>query len=223
MTAMSAIRTLGEFLADEKILADLAKLVADINAKSTQGAKKLGKQQKLPVVSCFNCDSPKTCCHSMVVARLYEGVVVAAALREQGRDTPELREQLRSVAEQMEAVDAHGWRRPCVFLDAGERCTVYDARPSPCGALFVYTPPQNCSDPNAPVKAYVAHEENALAQQIEDQFRDRLSLRKKVGRRYIGVLPRMVLVALEAWDRTDFRDYLRQLDWPTDEVAARWK
>ena len=222
MTAVE-VRTLGEFLADEKILADLAKLVADINAKSTQGAKKLGKQQKLPVVSCFSCDAPKTCCHSMVVARLYEGVVVAAALREQGRDTPELREQLRTTAAEMEAVTAHGWRRPCVFLDAGERCTVYAARPSPCGALFVYTPPQNCSDPGAPLKAYVAHEENAIAQQIEDQFRDRLSLRKKVGRRYIGVLPRMVLVALEAWDRTDFRDYLRQLDWPTDDVAARWR
>jgi hypothetical protein len=100
---------------------------------------------------------------------------------------------------------------------------VYEARPSPCGALYVYTPARNCSDPSASVKAYVAHEENAIAQQIEDQFRDRLSLRKKVGRRYIGVLPRMVLVALEAWDRTDFRDYLRQLEWPTDEVTARWK
>jgi hypothetical protein len=35
-----------------------------------------------------------------------------------------------------------------------------------------------------------------------------------------------VLVSLEAWDRTDFRDYLRQLPWRTDEewaaaVAAR--
>ena len=89
MTAVE-VRTLGQFLADENVLADLAKLVADINAKSTQGAKKLGKQQKLPVVSCFNCGETKTCCHSMVVARLYEGVVVAASLREQGRDTPEM-------------------------------------------------------------------------------------------------------------------------------------
>lgn len=222
MVAME-VRTLGQFLVDENILADLARLVADINARSTQGAIKLGKQQKLPVVQCFNCDATKTCCHSMVVARLYEGIVVAAALREQGRDTPELRDQLRVRAEEMEAVNAHAWRRPCVFLDEGERCTVYTARPSPCGALYVYTPPQNCSDPNAPVKAYVAHEENALAQQIEDQFRERLSLRKKVGRRYIGVLPRVVLIALEAWDRTDFRDYLRQLEWPTDDDTSRWK
>lgn len=222
MLAME-VRTLGQFLVDENILADLAKLVAGINARSTQGAIKLGKQQKLPVVQCFNCDATKTCCHSMVVARLYEGIVVAAALKDQGRDTPEMREQLRLRAAEMEGVNAHAWRRPCLFLDERERCTVYTARPSPCGALYVYTPPQNCSDPKAPVKAYVAHEENAMAQQIEDQFRERLSLRKKVGRRYIGVLPRVVLVALEAWDRTDFRDYLRQLEWPTDDDTSRWK
>jgi hypothetical protein len=73
------------------------------------------------------------------------------------------------------------------------------------------------------VHAYIPHAEHEIAQQIEDEFREKLSLRKKVGRRYIGVLPRMVLVALEAWDRPDFRDYLRQLDWPTDDDAMRWQ
>lgn len=216
------VRTLGQFLVGEGILADLAKMTTDIIALSTKNAKALGKQQKLPVVSCFNCTEKKSCCHSIVVARLYEGMIVAGHLREAGRDTPELRDQLRTTAEAMEAVTPREWRTPCVFLDGDERCTVYSARPSPCGVLYVYTPAAACSDPNAAVKAYVAHEENAIAQQIEDQFRDRLSLRKKVGRRYIGVLPRMVLVSLEAWDRTDFRDYLRGLDWPSDSDAQRW-
>ena len=27
----------------------------------------------------------------------------------------------------------------------------------------------------------------------------------------------------EAWDRTDFREYLRQLPWPTEEDAAKWR
>ncbi|HTL31779.1 MAG TPA: YkgJ family cysteine cluster protein [Kofleriaceae bacterium] len=216
------VRTLGQFLAGEGILADLGKMVSDIIARSTQQAKALGKQQKLPVVSCFNCDAKKSCCHSVVVARLYEGCVVAGYLRDAGRDTPELREQLRTIAEAMEASDPHDWRKPCLFLDTNERCTVYPARPTPCGTLYVYTPPAACSDPNAAVKAYVAHEENAVALEIEEQFRDKLSLRKKVGRRYIGVLPRMVLVALEAWDRTDFRDYLRSLEWPSESDASRW-
>ncbi len=216
------VRTLGQFVSQEGILDSLRTMITDIIARSTKEAKMLGRQQKLPVVQCFNCDAKKSCCSSVVVARLYEGIVVAAHLREANRDTPELREQLRVAAETMEGASPYDYRVPCVFLDAGERCTVYDARPTPCGTLYVYTPPASCSDPTAAVKAYVAHAENAVAQQIEDEFRDKLSLRKKVGRRYIGVLPRMVLVALEAWDRTDFRDYLRQLDWPADADAARW-
>ena len=216
------VRTLGQFVEGEGILADLHKMVGDIIGKSTIGARRLGKEQRLPVVQCTSCDAPKACCKSIVVARLYEGIVVAGHLRTEGRDTPALRDELRTIAEAMEAASPFDWRRPCVFLDAAERCTVYAARPSPCGTLYVYTPPAACSDPSAPVKAYVAHAENAVAQEIEDQLRERMALRKKVGRRYIGVLPRMVLVALEAWDRTDFRDYLRGLDWPSDADAARW-
>ncbi len=216
-------RTLGQFVEQEGILDSLRAMISDINARATKEAKLVGRQQKLPVVQCFNCDATKACCHSVVVARLYEGIVVAAHLKREGRDTPALRDELRARAEAMEAASPYGFRVPCLFLDRDERCTVYDARPTPCGTLYVYTPPAHCNDPNAGVKAYVAHAEQAVAQQIEDEFRDKLSLRKKVGRRYIGVLPRMVLVALEAWDRADFRDYLRQLDWPTDADADKWR
>src|SRR5689334_20447923 len=108
-------------------------MITDINARATSEAKKVGKQQKLPVVQCFKCDAKKACCHSVVVARLYEGMVVAAELKAQNRDTPELRDQLRAAAEAMEAASPYEWRVPCVFLDANERCTVYAARPTPCG------------------------------------------------------------------------------------------
>jgi len=219
---MEGVRTLGQFVEQEGVLHTLRTMIHDINARATKQAKLTAKQQKLPVVQCFNCDAKKMCCHSVVVARLYEGIVVAATLREQGRDTPELRELLREKAAAMEATNPYDWRVPCVFLDDKERCTVYDGRPTPCGTLYVYTPPAHCSDPSKGVKAYVPMEENEVAQTLENEFRDKMSLRKKVGRRYIGVLPRMVLVALEAWDRTDFRDYLRQLEWPSDEETARW-
>ena len=216
-------RTLGQFVADEGILESLRTMIADINARATSEAKAVGKKQKLPVVQCFKCDAKKACCHSVVVARLYEGIVVAAQLRAEGRDTPALRDELRARAGVMEGTSPYEFRVPCLFLDAAERCTVYAGRPTPCGTLYVYTPPAHCNDPSKPVHAYIPDAEHAVAQQIEDEFRDKLSLRKKVGRRYIGVLPRMVLVALEAWDRTDFRDYLRQLEWPTDADADRWR
>lgn len=215
------VRTLGQFVDQEGILSSLAEMVSQIHGHSTQGATKLGKQRKLRV-SCFTCTAQKACCHSVVVARLYEGILVAAQLKREQRDTPELRAELAAKAAAMEAADPEDWRTPCVFLDTGERCTIYEARPVPCGALYVYSPPAACADRHAQVQAYVANAEQDMALQIEEQFRDRLSLRKKIGRRYIGVLPRMVLVALDAWDRTDFREYLRQLEWPSDEDAARW-
>jgi Fe-S-cluster containining protein len=219
---MTAVRTLGELVEQEGVLEAVAERIAAINAHATREAKAVGKLKQMPPVQCFKCTAKKTCCSSVVVARLYEGIVVAAFLRRANRDTSELREQLRAAATAMEAASPYDWRVPCVFLDDAERCTVYDARPTPCGSLYVYSPPEWCSDPNAVIQAYVPHAESAAATELEELFRDKLALRRKVGRRYIGVLPRMVLVALETWDRTDFREVLRQLEWPSEADAARW-
>jgi hypothetical protein len=216
MLAWMEVRTLGQFVEQEAVLADLAAMIAEVNTRASREAKQLGK------VSCLTCTAAKACCHSLVVARFYEGIVVAGLLRSEGRDTPELRAALADAATAMEAADPYGWRRPCVFLDERERCTVYAARPTPCGILYVYSPAAACSDPLAQIRAYVPHAEHAVARELEERFRERLSLRKKVGRRYLGVLPRMALLALEMWDRTDFRDALRAYPWPTDEEVARW-
>jgi Fe-S-cluster containining protein len=217
-----AARTLGQFLEEEGALAALADMVASINARAAREAKLVGRSALLKVVQCTQCDAPKTCCSSLVTARLYEGVLVAAHLVRAGRDTPALRAELEARAIAMEAASPYDWRVPCLFLDARERCTVYASRPTACGLLNVYSPPAHCSDPSAAIDAYVPHAESAAATQLEEEFRERLALRKKVGRRYIGVLPRMVLVALTAWDRTDFREYLRGLPWPGEAEIARW-
>lgn len=217
----TSIRTLGQFVEAEQILPWLAGHVADINQHSGRQAKLAGKSQRLSV-TCNACKATKTCCWSMVVVRLYEGLLVAADLLRTGRDTPALRAQLAERATAMEAATPYEWRTPCLFLDERERCTVYDVRPTSCGTLYVYTDPVLCTTRAAEIRAYVPQEELAAANTLEEEFRDRLSLRKKVGRRYLGVLPRMVLVALEAWPRTDFRDYLRQLPWPTEDELARF-
>ncbi|MCW5802332.1 MAG: YkgJ family cysteine cluster protein [Deltaproteobacteria bacterium] len=213
---MPPVRTLGQLLEDEHLLTWIRDAVGGLHAYAAAGAEKQGKRLAM-AVTCTGCTAKKTCCHSKVVARLYEGILVASDLVDAGRDTPELREQLRAAAEAMETTPPRDWRRPCVFLDERERCTVYAVRPVPCGAVLVYTNPTLCTTRAAPIKAYIPNEEYAAATAFEEQFRERFALRKKVGRRYLGVLPRMVLVALEAWHRTDFRDYLRQLSWPSDE------
>lgn len=220
---MTGSRTLGEFLDDENIVGWLAEQIRDNHRASDRGARAVAKQHKLPM-HCSTCTAAKTCCSSFVLVRFYEGVVVADHLKRSGRDTAELREQLRERAEAMEAEMAAGkvadWSTPCLFLDGDERCTVYDVRPTTCAQLYVYTPPALCNARSSEIASYTPRAEVAAANEIEELFRDRLSLRKKVGRRYFGVLPRMVLVALETWDRTDFRDYLRQLTWPTDDEWA---
>lgn len=218
---MTAVRTLGQFLEEEQILAQLGEMIADIARAAGRGAKTAGKLKQL-AVSCTHCKATKTCCWSVAIARLYEGMVVAGELRRTGRDTPALREQLAERAAAMEAARPQEWRAPCVFLDERERCTVYAARPTACATLFVYTDPAWCTTRAGDIQGYVAAEEGGAATALEDVFRERIGLRKKVGRRYIGVLPRMVLVALEAWDRTDFRDYLRQLPWPSDDELAKY-
>ncbi len=214
-------RTLGELVADEEIVPWIASALADIHATAATQAKLAGKAKRL-TVTCTKCTATKTCCSSVVVARLYEGIVIAERLVRTGRDTPALRDDLRARAEAMEAARPQEFRTPCGFLDADQRCTIYDVRPSPCGLLLVYTDPTWCTTRAGDIQGYVPREELALATELEEAFRTRLALRKKVGRRYLGVLPRMVLVALEAWHRTDFRDHLRLLPWPGDEELARW-
>jgi Fe-S-cluster containining protein len=218
------VRTLGEFVDGEGIVAWLGEQITQNHGACDRGAADVAKRARLPM-SCSTCAVTKACCSSYVVIRLYEGVLLAATLKQSGRDTPELRAELRERAEAMEAARASNWwpivaeSRPCVFLDPDERCSVYAVRPTTCAQLYVYSEPQLCVARSSQIRSYTPRDEVVHANQIEEAFREKLALRKKVGRRYLGVLPRMVLVALEAWDRTDFRDYLRQLSWPTE---AEW-
>ncbi|MEJ7597953.1 MAG: YkgJ family cysteine cluster protein [Kofleriaceae bacterium] len=218
---MTAVRTLGQFVEDEQLVGWLGEQIADLNRAAGRNAKQVGKLQQLQV-QCTSCTVTKMCCYSLAVARLYEGVVMAAELRKTGRDTPELRERLRARAEAMEAASPYEWSTPCLFLDERERCTIYSARPTSCGTLLVYSDPALCAARSREIQVYVPHAELAHAVELEEVFRQRLALRHRVGRRYLGVLPRMALVALEAWDRTDFRDYLRQLPWPNEAELSKW-
>lgn len=213
------IRTLGELVAEEKIIDWLAEQITQNHRDSTHGATAIAGQHKLPM-QCATCTATKACCNSYVLVRLYEGLVIADELKRTGRDTPELRDQLRGRADVMEAASVVEWATPCLFLDERERCSVYSVRPTTCAQLLVYTPPELCVARSSQIMSYTPRKEVEAANAVEEVFRERLSLRRKVGRRYFGVLPRMVLVSLDAWDRTDFRDYLRQLPWPTDEEWA---
>lgn len=88
----------------------------------------------LSVVSCYTCDAPKACCSLLTSAYLYEVVPTAARLIREGRDTPELRAQLKQRAHAMETTPKKDYKLPCLFLGERELCTIYEDQSSVCAA-----------------------------------------------------------------------------------------
>jgi Fe-S-cluster containining protein len=164
-------------------------------------------RRSLVVVSCDTCTAPKGCCSLTVVAFFHEAIPIVDRLRREGRDTAELRAALSTSAQEMESRSPDVYRRPCAFLDAAERCTVYDQRPSECGMAFVSSPPSQCSDPAATSVEKLPPAEPYRAMDTERTFEREARLIPLKGP-YMGTLPRMVLLCLEAWDRPDYAQYL---------------
>lgn len=177
-----------------------------------------GARVQLSVVSCDTCTATKACCTLRTTAWLHEGVPIADRLRREGRDTPALREALRTSARLMDTLTSDSYSRPCVFLDPNERCSIYTDRPSVCGTTFVSTPPELCNTRGAQVRKYLhpLGEASATAQTI---FEQQLGLPAVPGS-YLRPLPRVVLLCLEAWDRRDFASYLTSKLTATATAAA---
>jgi hypothetical protein len=166
-------------------------------------------RQLRAVVSCDTCTAPKGCCSMTVIAFFHEAIPIVQRLRDEGRDTPELRAALTVAAGEMESRSTSEYRRPCAFLDAAERCTIYDQRPSECGTAFVSSPPIQCSDPSATSIDKYAVPDPYGAMELERTFERAAKLTPLQGP-YMGTLPRMVLLCLEAWDRTDYVPFLAE-------------
>lgn len=159
------------------------------------------------VISCDTCTAPKGCCSLTVVAFFHEAIPIVDRLRRDGRDTVELRAALSSAAHDMELLSPDVYRRPCAFLDAAERCSIYEQRPSECGMAFISSPALQCSDPAATSVEKFSAPEPDRAMEIERTFEGEARLIPLKGP-YMGTLPRMVLLCLEAWDRPDYAQYL---------------
>jgi Fe-S-cluster containining protein len=159
------------------------------------------------------------CCGLKPKAYLHAAVPIVARLVRDGRDTPELRRELKAAAHYMETVAKQKHERPCVFLGEGERCTIYEDRPSVCGMHFVSSPATECYGRvgNVSKLASLAHEQ--LPPQIEEQFCLQAGLRR-IDRRYSGALPRMVLICLEAWNRRDYVTFLAETCLPASHRFA---
>ena len=213
--------TFAEVLDQAGLVAKVGKATRDIITFVNEAAVEHARVH-LKVVSCYTCTVP-ACCSFMVTAYLYEAVPIVARLLREGRDTPELRAELQAAAHAMETTPKARYQRPCVFLDGAGRCSVYDDRPSICGTHLVSSPAEACADPA--VKDIVALGgplATAAQPDLEEQFCLSVGLRR-IPLHYRGALPRMILLALQAWNRRDYVTFLAEralpaahrFDWAT--------
>jgi Fe-S-cluster containining protein len=225
MTAMAEMGgpTFGEMLAESGFLEANSRMTREIIATYVQSVDNYVRVH-LSVVSCHDCNAPKACCHLKTKAYLHEAVVIAARLKREERDTPELRAQLKQAAHYMETTPKTKHTRGCVFLDADERCTIYEDRPAVCGSHFVSSPPEQCGGGPGNVTKLVSERHEQIPASVEQQFVAQAGLRR-IDRHYAGALPRMILICLEAWDRRDYVPFLAERCLPAahrfDQITAR--
>ena len=202
--------TFGESLAASGVERDLSTLTRALVDQAIVHAKDVARIH-LKVISCDTCLAPKGCCKIAVAIGMHEAALVAARLVRDGRDTPALRDRLLDSAIAMETIGRSAYFQPCVLLDYHERCTVYEDRPFACGAALAYSPPERCSAPAGLARVDApdhAHLETARRAH-ENLFVDRMGLPRE-GFPYVGVLPRMVLLCLQAWGRRDYPRFLAE-------------
>ncbi len=188
-------------------------IIADFNHAASEHAR-----VRLTVITCYACDAAKACCSEPTSAYLYEAVPIAARLIREGRDTPELRAQLKTAAHAIETTRRGRYSRPCVFLGAGDLCTIYEDRPSVCGTHLVESPPAHCGLRNEQMIGRITGPlKDERQPDLEELFTVTAGLRP-LDRRYLGAMPRMVLLYLEAWHRRDYVSFLAERVLP---AAAR--
>ncbi len=203
---MPARLTFGQIAEGGGVRDDVSRVTRDLIRRSNEAAA-ADARVHLYVISCDSCAAAKACCACVVTAYLYEAIPIAARLVRARRDTPALRMRLRDAAERMEAVGADGHVGPCVFLDAAERCTIYDDRPAVCGAHLVSSPAEHCARPGGEVTAIAAPLLEAVQPETAEVVAEALGL-EPIDAPYFGALPRMVLLCLEAWARPDYARFL---------------
>lgn len=184
---------------------------------------------RVPPVTCQSCPHTEPgCCYLKTLVYFYEGIPIARALKRAGRDSPELRDELRRNGEEMEGHTQKAWledvRRPCSFLKAG-RCSVYPVRPHACRTYWVASPPANCQ-PDARDKIVgildtrglmEEHRQHAFARHRE------LGLRDRPARIYMGALPRVVYLALRVLDGESIRKVVDSQPWPRVDSSGTWE
>lgn len=195
--------------------------MADIQAKIDGYVDKFERIQGQRI-SCRTCAMPG-CCKQRVAMPLFEALPIVARLRSEGRDTPALRHHLKEQADLQDSTTQSEYFNlgvDCVFLE-GNRCSIYEDRPTACRAYATFEDPERCQPPGGKslvlgMVPYVAHE----TLEMSFKMHAGLGLEESPERVYSDYLPRVVLRLLKSAGRRNKDDWARfvsRQSWPTAE------
>lgn len=184
------------------------------------------KELKAKEPSCNHCTEP-ACCHQTVYVCLYEVLPMAVHLVESGKDTQDLRGQLRDAGFRMETWSNANWLdnyTPCVLLDKDGRCSVYEHRPIRCRTYWTFSPPEQCAPPSGQEVRFANYTAATGASLVfARQVHKAMRLKETKMRVLMGTLPRVLHIALEAMDPdVNFENYIRAAAWPNANNLGDW-
>lgn len=191
--------------------------MADIQRKVDDYVAEFERIRGEPI-SCHTCTTPG-CCKQRVSVGLFEAIPIAVKLRDEGRDTPQLRKRLR---EDAAIQDAHSQAsyfnvgRDCVFLQDG-RCSIYEVRPSACRAYATFRPPADCQPPADRPMEVLGMVPYVTQEAFEMATRTHAALGIPDGPEivHIDYLPRVVLRVLLSAGKKNWAQFVNRQRWPT--------
>lgn len=178
-------------------------------------------------VSCHSCTQTfPGCCNQKTMIEFFEALLLARHVKRTGLDTAEYRVMLKQLGEEMEGTDRATWfhaNHRCIFMTDQGRCSVYAFRPLVCRLYYVASPQENCQ-PGVRIGIRFINHAAILGHAIQRgmQIHKAIGIKETPMRIVMGTLPRMLLIALEAWDSDDYAALVRAQTWPTKESLEEW-
>lgn len=118
--------------------------------------------------------------------------------------------------------------RPCVFLTAEQRCSVYQFRPVACRVHYAWSEPKLCSPPTGSDEITQLRSGGLFMQFFHDiEAEIQVGWGLGLDHIYLATLPRMVAIVLDALAKphlteTAFLTYLQQQRYPLPDRLREW-
>jgi|MudIll2142460700_1097286.scaffolds.fasta_scaffold00224_32 Fe-S-cluster containining protein len=180
-------------------------------------------------LTCATCTQGRGCCCQKIMVHMVEVLPLVRYLRRTGQQQEVLRAKLRNEGELMEGTDLVPWfdqGRPCLFLTAEQRCSIYAYRPTACRIYYTWSPADDCQPPTHVATVKRLREDPAPLQLMNDMegvVQQMWGL--PTDRVFLGTLPRMTAIVMEALHQPTEREFLRTLQqqaYPDPDLLRQW-